>query len=313
MTTSTVPSRHHLRRPDSASLPTAIWSDWSCLVRVVVSEEKVLPAAVRDVESMMARVGRAASRFDPNSELNWVNANPGRPIAVSRTFCNLLHTALTEARRSDGRLDPLLGRDLARLGYDRDIHLVIDDESAPQPRAGRPRWQDISLDRERGLVTVPPNGGLDLGASAKAQTADWAAADLHDRYGVDVMVEIGGDLAVAGERHDWQVTVAEKAGQRGQQVTLGGGGMTTSTTTIRRWARAGEELSHIVDPATGGSVTGRWRSATVAAGSAVHANTCSTTALVLADSALGWLAHQGVAARLVDRQGVVVTIGGWPW
>jgi thiamine biosynthesis lipoprotein len=50
----------------------------------------------------------------------------------------------------------------------------------------------------------------------------------------------------------------------------------------------------------------------VAADSAEHANTCSTAALVLGDGALSWLTGQRVAARLVDRDGGIVTIGGWP-
>jgi thiamine biosynthesis lipoprotein len=59
-------------------------------------------------------------------------------------------------------------------------------------------------------------------------------------------------------------------------------------------------------------VNGRWRTASVAADSAEHANTCSTAALVLGDGALSWLTGQRVAARLVDRDGGIVTIGGWP-
>lgn len=44
-------------------------------------------------------------------------------------------------------------------------------------------------------------------------TADWAAERLHHRYGCDVLVEIGGDLAVAGTKTDWQVQVAERGGR----------------------------------------------------------------------------------------------------
>ncbi|UQX88314.1 FAD:protein FMN transferase [Jatrophihabitans telluris] len=319
-----------ISRVPQASLPTATWSDWSCLVRVVVTDAKALEPAVNDVRALMNRVERAASRFLTESEINWANINAGRPVAISRTMVHLMETALTEARRSDGALDPTVGRDLVRLGYDRDIHFVMDssDEVAARPslamRAGRisatattvdrrrTDWGDVRLDPFSGLLTVPPGVSLDLGASAKAQAADWAAADLRDRYGCSVLVEIGGDLAVAGTKRDWQVRVGERVDAPGQQVTLGAGGLATSTTTIRRWTRAGREVSHIVHPATGNPVSGRWRTATVAAESAVHANTCSTSALVLGDEALAWLAGQGVAARLIDREGSVVTIGGWP-
>jgi thiamine biosynthesis lipoprotein len=300
---------------DDAALPTAVWSDWSCVVRLVVSDPAVLTPANIQLEAMMARVERASSRFVVDSELNWANVNGGRPVAVSRTLANLVEVALGEASRSSGAVDPTIGRDLVRLGYDRDIHLVSDSEDEVAPANGpRPSWREVKLDQFAGLLTVPVGCSLDLGASAKACTADWAAADLAQRFDCDVLVEIGGDLAVSGRKRDWQVVVAEKAGvaRHAQQVTLGRGGMATSTTTIRRWQRGDHEINHIVDPASGQPANGPWRTVTVAADSATHANTCSTAAIVLGDEALAFLHEQNVAARLIDRSGEVVTIGGWP-
>ncbi|MGX7681913.1 FAD:protein FMN transferase [Jatrophihabitans sp. DSM 45814] len=311
-----------------AELPTATWSEWSCLVRLVVSDPRALEPAVADLQALMHRVDRAASRFRIDSELNWANVNNGRPVAVSRTLVNLVETALGEASRSSGAVDPTLGRDIVRLGYDRDITLIGDSDLPVEPRPGngsaaaddeyrQSGWRDVKLDRFAGLLTVPTGCALDLGATAKAQTADWAAEDLRDRYDCDVLVEIGGDIAVAntsrsGRRGSWQIAVAEKAGGPGQQVTLAAGGLATSSTVIRRWQRGDVEISHIIDPASGRSAAGRWRTVTVCADSATHANTCSTAAIVLGDEALIWLRTQRVAARLVDRTGAVVTIGGWP-
>lgn len=317
MTTSPVPPAEY------AALPTETWTDWSCLVRLVITDAAALAPAAADLRALMSRVERAASRFREDSELNWANANAGRPVPISRTFVNLMSTALDSARLTVGAVDPTLGRDLTRIGYDRDISLVIgapDDTGAPEIRRRRTDWHDVRLDRQAGLLTVPVGAALDLGATAKAQTADWAAADLADRYGCDVLVEIGGDLAVAGRKRDWQVTVAEQSGRAGQQISLGvgngSGGIATSTRTVRHWQRGGRDLHHLIDPATGLPVTGHWRTVTVAADSAAHANTCSTAAMVLgaigARAATEWLERQGVAARLIDNDGRVVAVGGWP-
>ncbi len=300
-------------RPPDAALPSTTWQDWSCTVRLVVTDPEALVPAAADLRALMGRVDAASSRFRPDSELAQANARPGRPVVVSRVLIDLLGTALDEAAWSAGAVDPTLGLDLVHLGYDRDIRLVEDSATAVGPRPGRrPRWEDVHLDDGTGVLTVPTGCALDLGASAKAQTVDWAAADLHARYGCDVLVEIGGDLAVAGVKDDWQVLVAERAGGAGQQVTLGSGGLATSTTTIRRWQRAGHEISHILDPATGSPASGPWRTVTVAASSATRANTCSTGAIVLGIGAIDWLTDARVAARLVDRHGAVVTTGGWP-
>jgi thiamine biosynthesis lipoprotein len=308
---------------NEAALSTATWTDWSCLVRLVVTDPAALAPATADLTAMMRRVELAASRFRADSELNWANDNAGRPVAVSRTLINLIDTALVAARLTLGAVDPTLGRDLTRIGYDRDISLVIgapDDLVAPELRRRRTDWHDVKLDRQMGLLTVPVGAALDLGATAKAQTADWAAKDLAERYGCDVLVEIGGDLAVAGSKRDWQITVAERAGGSGQQISLGvadgTGGVATSTTTVRHWRRGGQDQHHLIDPATGLPVQGHWRTVSVGAGSAVQANTCSTAAIVLgaidARAATEWLASQHVAARLVGTAGQVITLGGWP-
>jgi thiamine biosynthesis lipoprotein len=290
---------------------TTTWRDWSCLVRLVVSDPEASELAAVDLRRLMQHVEDAASRFLLDSDLNWANANAGRPIAISRTLLRLVETALAEASRSAGAVDPTLGRDLARIGYDRDISLVADSDAPASSRIRRADWRDVRLDRVNGLLTVPRGTALDLGASAKAQTADWAATELAGRYGCSVLVEIGGNVAVAGAR-SWQLTVTEQEGTPGQQITMSSGGLATSTTVVRTWQRAGERMHHILDPATGLPAAGRWRTASVAASSATHANTCATATIVLGDAAVPWLVGQQVAARLVDQAGAVTTIGGWP-
>ena len=50
----------------------------------------------------------------------------------------------------------------------------------------------------------------------------------------------------------------------------------------------------------------------MAASSCHRANTLSTAAIVRGAAALPWLRELGVAARLVDAQGTVTLLGGWP-
>ncbi|HEX3337149.1 MAG TPA: FAD:protein FMN transferase, partial [Jatrophihabitans sp.] len=133
------------------------------------------------------------------------------------------------------------------------------------------------------------------------------------RYGTAVLVEIGGDLAVAGDwPGGWCVQVAEREGGDGELVLVRRGGLTTSTTTVRTWTRAGRPMHHILDPATGLPADGPWRTATVAAESALAANVASTAAIVKGEDAVPWLEHRGLAARLVDQHGTVRTTAGWP-
>jgi FAD:protein FMN transferase len=287
------------------------WTAWSCTVRLVC-DSRALNAIAADLVAMLAAVDRAASRFRPDSELSRANRRAGTPVAVDRLLARLVADSLATAEQTHGIVDPTIGAALVHWGYDRDIRELADgDEVRPPPPPVC--WRDVRFDRENVLLTVPRGAMLDLGATAKAATADRAAHELQARYGVPVLVELGGDLAVAGEvPGGWVVGVAEREGADGQAVILRSGGMATSTTTIRRWQRRGEPAHHIIDPRTGNPATGCWRTATVVASSALTANAASTAAIVLGGEALDWLTARGWPARLVTQRGDVVTTNGWP-
>lgn len=293
---------------------TFVGSAWSCTVRLVVDDERALRRAADDLLALLDRVDRVASRFRTDSALSVANRAAGRPTPVPRLLVDLVDAALDAAAQTAGAVDPTLGLAMHRIGYDRDIHSVSPDAEDALTEAGRPgRWHSVRLHREAGLITVPPGTALDLGATAKAWTADHAAQTLAVRYDTAVLVELGGDLAVAGDRPDgWCVRVAERDGADGQLVLVRDGGLTTSTTTVRTWQRAGRTMHHIVDPATGLPATGRWRTASVAASSALEANVASTRAIVRGDDAVEWLSARGLAARLVAQDGSITTTPGWP-
>ena len=287
---------------------------WSCSVRLVVEDPEVLDAATADLTAVLARVDAAASRFRADSALSIANRRAGRPTRVPALLGQLVGAALDAAAQTGGAVDPTLGATLRRLGYDRDIAAVpADGEPVLTPVGRVGAWRAVHLDHAAGELTVPAGVELDLGATAKAWTADHAAHALARRYDTGVLVELGGDLAVAGRRADgWCIQVAEHEGGDGQRVLVRHGGLTTSTTTVRTWRRGGQRLHHLIDPTTGRPAAGPWRTVTVAAPCALAANVASTAAIVRGVGALDWLSRRGLAARLVARNGTVVTTAGWP-
>jgi FAD:protein FMN transferase len=286
---------------------------WSCTVRLVVDDARVLTPAAEDLTALLTHVDGLASRFRPDSVLSIANARAGKPTAIPKLLVDLVGAALDAAGQTDGAVDPTVGLAMHRIGYDRDISAVAPDGPGALPRAPVRHWRHVRLHREAGLLTVPVGTALDLGATAKAFVADHAAATLSARYGSAVLVELGGDVAVAGHRPDgWCVRVAEREGEDGQLVLVRRGGLVTSTTTVRRWSRGGRVVHHILDPRTGAPADGPWRTVSVAAPSALAANTASTAAIVLGDAALSWLETRGLAALLVGRDGELRTTVNWP-
>jgi thiamine biosynthesis lipoprotein len=133
-----------------------------------------------------------------------------------------------------------------------------------------------------------------------------------------VLVSLGGDIGTAGPAPEpgWAVHVTDDHRARcdapGQTVTIAGGGVATSTTTVRRWLHEGRAMHHILDPATGLPAVGPWRTVSVAAATCVEANIAATAAIVLGPRAERWLADRSLPARLVADDGRAVTTGGWP-
>jgi thiamine biosynthesis lipoprotein len=130
-------------------------------------------------------------------------------------------------------------------------------------------------------------------------------------------VSLGGDIRCdappGSSGPGWPVRVTERPGEGpGQTVRLAGGGLATSSTTVRRWGNGGLVRHHIVDPRTGLPTTGPWRTVTATGPTCVAANTASTAALVLGDRAVPWLKGRLVTARLVSDSGAIRTVGAWP-
>jgi thiamine biosynthesis lipoprotein len=95
-------------------------------------------------------------------------------------------------------------------------------------------------------------------------------------------------------------------------VGIAGGGLATSSTTVRRWTRGDVRVHHVVDPMTGRPAEEVWRTVSVSAARCVDANTATTASIVLGERAVAWLRALGLPARLVRTDGRVIRLGGWP-
>jgi FAD:protein FMN transferase len=298
---------------------SASWTALGTQAAVMVTDAH----ALRDVEQLVARqldeIDVACSRFRDDSELAHVNRSPGRWVKVSQLFFDALEAALGAANASGGAVDPTLGRVLRLAGYDRDFAEV---RRAPGPArimlTRAPGWKQIQVDYVHRAVRLPHGVELDLGATAKAFAADRAATEAARLTQGGVLVNLGGDLAVAGPAPDggWPVRVTDDhaAGFEapGQTVSIENGGLATSSTTVRRWQSGGRELHHIFDPRSGRPAAPYWRTVSVVAATCVAANTASTTAIVRGADATEWLAQRDLPARLVHVSGHVTHVAQWP-
>jgi thiamine biosynthesis lipoprotein len=163
---------------------------------------------------------------------------------------------------------------------------------------------------------------LDLGATAKALAADRAATRIAEALGCGVLVNLGGDIRVAGPPPEggWRIGIADDLAPDdvpedvalAQTVVITAGGLATSSPKVRSWRRGAASLHHLIAPATGLPARTCWRTASVAAASCVDANAASTAAVIRGERAPGWLAAVHLPARLVRHDGTVRTVAEWP-
>jgi thiamine biosynthesis lipoprotein len=303
----------------SMSPATARFPALGTTAEITILDPTALSEAIDVLERELTAIDRACSRFRDDSEVTRLSRRGGAWTPASRLLREALRVGVDAAETTGGAVDPTVGSSMRSLGWDADFRVVVARREPARielvPAAG---WRRIEIDDERGRVRVPAGVEIDLGATAKALAADRAAGSAFRATGSSVLVNLGGDIAVAGPAPagGWPILVTDDhrapSVADGHVVAIAAGGLATSSTAVRRWRTSGGVAHHLVDPETGRPAAEVWRTATVAAVSCVAANTASTAAIVLGEDAPRLLASLGVAARLVRPDGRVLALGGWP-
>ena len=287
------------------------------IAELFVTEPAALFGAAELLKAELDRIDRIASRFRSDSELTTLNAAAGREVVVSADLLDAVGIALSMAEATDGLVDPTVGASMIRLGYDKDFAEVAGGRVGTLPsRQAVPGWRCVSVDRTAQTVFLPHGTSLDLGATAKALTADRAARVIHELLGCGALVSLGGDVSVAGPAPTtgFAIGIADActSTDADEAVAISSGGLASSGVGVRHWRLGNSEVHHIVDPSTGLSAETCWRTVTTVAGSCVEANTAATAAVVLGEPALAWLESLSLPARLVRADGTVRHTEGWP-
>jgi thiamine biosynthesis lipoprotein len=247
------------------------------------------------------------SRFNPESELSRLNADPRQTVPASWEMVRLAGAARAAAERTGGLVDATLIDQIEAAGYTGDLttSLTLADalDRAPRRRPAGPsrrsRWREISADREQRAIMRPPGVKLDSGGLAKGLFADLLAEALatHGSFAIDC----AGDLRLGGTAHTRRpVLVASPFDRRTiHEFSLAGGGVATSGIGRRSWLNAsGAPAHHLLDPATGQPAYTGVVQVTALAATALEAE-IRTKAAILAGPAHApdWLADGGVIVR----------------
>lgn len=256
------------------------------------------------------------SRFLPDSDIARLNRAGGRPVAVHPDTITLLEHLAESWRRTGGDFDPTLLGPLAALGYA--ISRVDDRHRTALPASIAPRGRPdgILVDRARSLVALPAGTVIDPGGLGKGLAADIVAEHLIRAGDTGpVLIEIGGDLRVAGTAPEGGFTIDVWDPERHapiHRVAISAGGVATSSTLLRTWDRDGQRHHHLIDPVTLRPAANGVVACTVIAGTAAWAETMTKIAFVRPiDEAVGRLEDVGVAALVTTDDGTEHTTRTW--
>jgi FAD:protein FMN transferase len=256
------------------------------------------------------------SRFRPTSEI--ARLAPGAPTLVSEDTYVLLEHAVAGWQLTQGRYDPTVLPAVRAAGYDRSFdELQAIPPSEPPADAGvatgepAPGCGDIVLDPVVRSVTLPAGVAIDPGGIGKGLASDVVAAEMLASGAEGVLVNLGGDVRVAGDPPDsgsWIVAVEHPIDPSSEiaRYALQDGAVATSSRRWRRFVGPDGPAHHIVDPATGRPAVGDVDAATAVAGQGWAAEVFATAAFLAgAQDGPRLLADAGLDGLVVTSDGVV--------
>ncbi|WP_454622070.1 FAD:protein FMN transferase [Bradyrhizobium cenepequi] len=98
---------------------------------------------------------------------------------------------------TSGAVDPLIGRDLELLGYDRHYSLTHDPIAIERHSHARPSWE-VDIQRQGSVVVTERSVVIDVGAAGKGYLVDIVAEMLRNEGIHAFVVDGSGDLIHAG-------------------------------------------------------------------------------------------------------------------
>ena len=159
------------------------------------------------------------------------------------------------------------------------------------------------------MIRLPARTHLDPGGLGKGLAADVVVEELLADGARGALVNVGGDLRVAGEPPDsdeWRIRVEHPTDREHTvaMVALLGGGIATTSRVHKQWSIGDRVVHHVLDPSTGQPAERPWAAVTVVAGTGWRSEALSKLAFL--DGALD---DHNAAALFVDEDGVARAIG----
>lgn len=269
----------------------------------VAQLQKITDDALVDINNKM-------STYIPDSELMRLNkSEPNQWVEVSVPLYDVLEISDRISELTEGAFDITVAPLVNLWGFGPEGFTKKPDELHLQKVMEQIGYQYLELQPDTKAVRRLKDIQLDLSAVAKGYGADFLA-ELYQNQGLrNFMVEIGGELRVAGHNPQgkpWRIGVETPSLTRSgvmQAVEVSDVGMATSGDYRNYYEVDGVRISHTIDPATGHPVSHTLAAVTVITDTAAEADALATALNVMgAERGLALAEAEGIAAYFIERQ-----------
>lgn len=290
---------------------TTMGTTWSARLHAggpVAAEQAraIIEGATWSVEASM-------STYRDDSEVSRLSRHPvGQAFDLSPELLRVLLSALELFERTGGAFDATVAPLVRLWGFGAGAALKAPDAAMLADARRSVGFDKLVLDRQAATATRTVEGlEVDLSAIAKGFAVDLAADALERAGAKNYLVEVGGELRVAGQRapsSPWRVGVEapREDGTRAVHRVLNPvSGCVATSGNYRNFrdTKAGR-VSHIIDPRVGKPVPRRLASVTVLHPRCTQADAWATALTVLGvDEGLAVAEREGVAALLLTHEG----------
>lgn len=271
----------------------------------------------------IAVINSLNAMLDPDlesSKVYAINHAQGDTVVVNGQIAQMLQTAQTVSRQTDGALDLTVYPLMQAWGF-LDGNYRVPDEATIEALLEQVDMSKVQLtamsDDGSYLASVPAGAALSFGAVAKGCASNYAINAMRAAGITSGVISLGGNVQTLGAKpdgSDWNVAIQDPNDTGGYlgYVSVGETAVITSGSYQRNFTDNGKLYHHILDPKTGAPAESRLQSVTIVCSDGILADCLSTAMFVLGESdALSyWRTYGGFEMILVTTDGRVVLTDG---
>lgn len=267
-------------------------------------------ALAAGIEQELAKINQLMSTYIQVSELsrfnNWASTEP---FPVSGETIAVIQEAKRLGELSNGLLDVTVGPLVNIWGFGPSNKPKTIPSSADIANAKKVVGYDKLIIEGNTLTKTDPSLYVDLSTIAKGYAVDRLAAILEEFGLNNYLVEIGGEMRLAGlkqSQEPWKIAIEKpEMTTRSTQkiISVGNNAIATSGDYRNYYEEDGVRYSHLIDPKTGYPISHNLVSVTVIHPSSMTADGLATALNVMGtEKALALAEQEGLAVFLIARE-----------